>query len=76
MRKTYENVELIRESRGITQTKMAQDSGVSVQRMHRMLTGQSELPADVLRSVSRTLVINDMNIFFDDKLTDSVIHTP
>ena len=65
MRKTYENVELIRESRGITQTKMAQDSGVSVQRMHRMLTGQSELPADVLRSVSRTLVINDMNIFFD-----------
>lgn len=73
MRKVYENVEMIREHRGITQTKMAKDAGISMQRMHRMLTGQSELTADVLKSISRTLIINDMNVFFDDKLTESVI---
>lgn len=73
MRKVYENVEMIREYRGITQTKMAKDAGITMQRMHRMLTGQSELTADVLKSISRTLIINDMNVFFDDELTESVI---
>lgn len=72
MRNIYENVELIRKSRGIPKKKLAENASISNMTCTRMLSGQSKMPADILRSFAATLFIDDYNIFFDDKLTDSV----
>ncbi|MGO5218510.1 MULTISPECIES: helix-turn-helix domain-containing protein [unclassified Bilifractor] len=72
MRHVYENIELIREARGISQTRMAEDSKVPVMMMHRWLTGQSKLPADAMKPIAKSLLVSDIDIFFDDELTDSV----
>ncbi len=73
MRNIYENVELIRKSRGIPKKKLAENACISNMACTRMLSGQSKMPADILRSFAATLFIDDYNIFFDDKLTDLVM---
>ncbi|WP_320957726.1 helix-turn-helix transcriptional regulator [Enterocloster asparagiformis] len=73
MRSVYENVELIREKRGITKKKLAENAGISQMACSRVLSGESKICADLLKNFAFTLGINDMNIFFNDELTDSVI---
>ena len=73
MRSVYENVELIRRSRGITKSKMAKEAQISNMNCVRYLKGQLRMPAEILRPFAASLYISDINIFFDDKLTDSVI---
>lgn len=74
MRNVYENVELIRENRGITKKKLAENSGISQMACSRVLTGESKLNAELLRKFAILLSIADINVFFNDELTDSVIN--
>ena len=73
MRYIYENVELIRQNRGIPKKKLAENAYISNMACTRMLSGQSKMPADILRSFATTLFVDDYNIFFVDKLTDLVM---
>lgn len=73
MRYIYENVELIRQNRGISKKKLAENANISNMACTRMLSGQSKMPADILRSFATTLFVDDYNIFFVDKLTDLVM---
>lgn len=73
MRSAYENIELIRSARGVTKTKLARDAQMSDMNMHRILTGKTRMPADLVPVMATSLAIEDINVFFDDKLTDSVI---
>ena len=40
----------------------------------RSSNGTAKLSADLLVDFAQVLMVNDYNIFFDDKLTDSVIN--
>lgn len=73
MRKVYENVELIRRKKGITKKKMAENANISPMACCRLLSGESKMNPEILYNFSATLGISDINIFFDEKLTDSVI---
>lgn len=73
MRQAYENVELIRKHKGISKKKMAENANISAMACTRLLTGKTSLSAELLRSFSSTLSIDDIDIFFNDELTDSVI---
>ncbi len=74
MRRAYENVELIRKSRGIPKKKMAENAHISNMACSRVLNGQAKMSADLLYSFANTLFIDDLNIFFSDELTESVIN--
>lgn len=53
--------------------KLAENAGISQMACSRVLSGDSKINAELLRGFAFTLGIRDMNIFFDDNLTDSVI---
>lgn len=44
MRYIYENVELIRQNRGIPKKKLAENANISNMACTRMLSGQSKMP--------------------------------
>lgn len=69
-----ENVELIRQHRGIKKNKLARESDISPMAYSRLSNGQSKLSADLLVKFAEVLMVNDYNIFFDEKLTESVIN--
>lgn len=73
MRQVYQNVELIREHKGITKKKLADNAEISQMSCSRLLSGETKINPEILRSFAVTLGIEDMNIFFNDKLTDTVI---
>lgn len=73
MRQVYENLELIRAAKGITKRSISQKLGVSEMRCNRMLWGESKLPVDMLKPFTTCLGVSDINIVFDDQLTDSVV---
>ncbi len=73
MRRVYENLELIRKYKGITKKKMAENANISTMTCTRLLSGKTNLSAELLRSFSSTLAVDDIDTFFDDNLTDSVI---
>lgn len=75
MRSVYENVELIRKKKGITKKKLSENAGISQMACSRLLSGESKVTPEVLKSFAQTLGITDMNIFFNDELTDYVIKT-
>lgn len=74
MRSVIENVELIRQYRGIKKNKLAEESDISPMSYSRLSNGQSKLSADLLVKFARVLMVNDYNIFFNDELTESVIN--
>ena len=73
MRRVYENLELIIKYKGITKKKMAENANISTMTCTRLLSGKTNLSAELLRSFSSTLAVDDIDTFFDDNLTDSVI---
>ena len=73
MRKVYENIERLRESKGITKRALATKLGISEIACHRYLWGETRLPADMVGRFAATLGIDDINVLYDDALTDSVI---
>ena len=73
MRKVYENIEMLREARGMTKRALASKVGIHEMSCSRYLWGASPIPAEMVRKFAIALGIEDINVFYDDELTDSVI---
>lgn len=73
MRTVNENLELIRSYLGITKRSLAVACGLSEMQCSRILWGETKLTADMAHKFANCLGISDMNVIYDDKLTDSVI---
>ncbi len=67
-----ENVRRIREACGVTKTHVAKGLGMSLQNYRYLENGVGQFDVERLRVVGKILNV-DCAIFFDDKLTDSVI---
>ncbi len=74
MRTVIENIELIRESRNISKKELSAGIGISPMAYSRLSNKQSKLSTSLLVKISNFFGINDYNVFFNDELTDSVIH--
>ncbi|WML43112.1 helix-turn-helix transcriptional regulator [Neobacillus sp. PS3-40] len=68
----YENVERIREARGITKTFLAKKIGISLQGYMHIATGHVRLDVERLKTLAMILNVEPA-IFFDSKLTEFVI---
>ncbi|MGE7873797.1 helix-turn-helix domain-containing protein [Bacillus paramycoides] len=66
-----ENVEKIRKARRVTKTFIANKTGLSLQGYRHIVNKDVRLDVERLKKISGAL--NVPNIFFDDKLTESVI---
>lgn len=68
----HDNVRRIREAKGVTMTHVANKLGMSLQGYKHIETGTVRLDVERLKLISKTLAI-DIEVFFDDELTESVI---
>lgn len=66
------NVERIRKAKGITKTYIANKLNLSLQGYRHIASGNVRLDAERLKIIGNALNV-DPGIFFDDKLTESVI---
>lgn len=66
------NVRRIRKARGVTKTHVANKLGISLQGYRHIEQGNVRLDVERLRIIAVVLSV-DVAIFFDDKLTESVI---
>lgn len=73
MRKVYQNVELIRKAIGYTKKEMACKMGISEMAYSRISLGQSKITCEALELISTIFCIENITVFFNDELTDSVI---
>ncbi len=69
----YENVVKIRKIKGVTKTAVAKYLGISLQAYRYLENGESRLDVERLRLIAK-LLGEDCAVFFDDKLTQSVIN--
>lgn len=68
----HKNVEKIRKARGVTKTHLANKLDLTLQGYSHIASGDVRLDVERLKVIG--LVLNvDPGIFFDDKLTESVI---
>ncbi|MEA4962098.1 helix-turn-helix transcriptional regulator [Lutispora sp.] len=67
-----QNVELIRESKGVTKTFLANKLGLTAGGYNHISNGSTEISAERLKIISDILG-EGMEIFFNDELTDMVI---
>lgn len=74
MRPVYQNVDLIRESAGISKRHLASQTGMSEMSCSNALSGKSKISAERLRDFAAALKITDINVFYDDSLTDKIVH--
>jgi transcriptional regulator with XRE-family HTH domain len=68
----YDNVEKIRRAKGVTKTHVAQKLKMSLQGYRHMTSGSTRLDVERLKIIAGALGV-DPSVFFDDKLTESVI---
>lgn len=68
----YKNIRKLRETFGITSRALAKQINKSEMAYSRLERGLTKVDAETLYNISIVLRV-DINIFFDDKLTDSVI---
>ncbi|MDU2064372.1 MAG: helix-turn-helix transcriptional regulator [Sporomusaceae bacterium] len=68
----HDNVERIREARGVTKTYIASKIGLSLQGYRHKASGNCKMDVEELKILAFALCV-DVSIFFDDELTDSVI---
>jgi transcriptional regulator with XRE-family HTH domain len=68
----HDNVELIREAKGVTKTYIANKIGLSLQGYRHKATGNCSLDVEELKIIASALSV-DVGVFYDDKLTESVI---
>ena len=71
--KSIRKYRVYQKKKGITKKKIAQNANISSMACCRLLSGETKLSLEILYNFSNTLGITDINIFFDEKLTDSVI---
>ncbi|ULL14327.1 XRE family transcriptional regulator [Paenibacillus sp. H1-7] len=69
----YENVERIRKSKGVTKTHMAKKLGMTLQGYRHITSGSTRLDVERLKVIADILNV-EVGIFFDNKLTESVIN--
>ncbi|MDW0113816.1 helix-turn-helix transcriptional regulator [Sporosarcina saromensis] len=69
----HENLKKIRIAKGVTQTHLAKVLKVTTMTYSRLENGETKIDVERLKILSRALDIN-VGIFFDNKLTDSVIY--
>ncbi|WP_339212996.1 helix-turn-helix transcriptional regulator [Solibacillus sp. FSL W8-0372] len=70
----HENLKKIRTAMGVTQSHLAKKINVTGMTYSRIENGESKLDVERLKVISRTLGI-DISVFFDEKLTKSVIES-
>ena len=68
----HANVKEIREAKGISQSHVADKLGMTPQGYRHIEIGNSRLTVEVLRVIAKVLD-EDVSVFFDRKLTESVI---
>ncbi|RHW33553.1 helix-turn-helix domain-containing protein [Oceanobacillus profundus] len=68
----HENVEKIRMSKGVTKTHLANKLNLSLQGYIHITSGKTRLDVERLKVIAKTLNVNPA-VFFDNKLTESVI---
>lgn len=68
----HENIEKIRKFKGVTKTHIAKHLGLSLQGYRHIANGTTRLDVERLKKISEILDV-DTAIFFDEKLTESVI---
>lgn len=68
----HENVRRIRKAKGVTLTHMANMLGISLQGYSHIEQGNVRLDVERLRVIAVILTV-DVSVFFDEKLTESVI---
>ena len=67
-----ENIKKIREAKGITQTSVEKYASLSEMQYYRLEKEAKKIDPNVLFYIAKFLGV-DMNIFFNDELTDNVI---
>ncbi|WP_206922574.1 helix-turn-helix domain-containing protein [Alicyclobacillus suci] len=67
-----ENVERIRKAKGVTKTFLAKKLGMSVMGYIHITSGDVRLDTERLQVIADVLDV-DPGVFFDNKLTDSVV---
>lgn len=67
-----ENIRRIREAKGVTKTFVAKKLGMSLQGYRYLENGDVRMDVERMQKIAIALGV-DSAIFFDDKLTDSVI---
>lgn len=68
----HDNVERIRIAKGVTKTYLANKLEISLQGYRHIVSGATRLDVERLKIIADALDVN-VGVFFDDKLTDSVI---
>jgi transcriptional regulator with XRE-family HTH domain len=68
----HKNVEKIRIAKGITKTHIANKLDLSLQGYRHITSGEVRLDVERLKVIANVLGVSPA-VFFDDKLTDSVI---
>lgn len=68
----HDNVEKIRKAKGVTKKHLAEKAGISNQAYWHISSGNVRLDVERLKPIAKALDV-DPGIFFDDKLTDSVV---
>lgn len=68
----HENLKKIRTAKGVTQTHLAKKLNISNMSYSRMENGDAKIDVERLKVISTALSV-DIAVFFDNKLTDSVI---
>ena len=69
----YQNVELIRKAKGVTKTHLANRLNLTLQGYRHITSGNVRLDVERLKIISEVLGV-DPGVFFDEKLTKSVIY--
>lgn len=67
-----DNIRRIREAKGVTKTFVAKKLGMSLQGYRYLENGDVRMDVERMQKIAIALGV-DSAIFFDDKLTDSVI---
>lgn len=69
----HDNLKRIRIAMGVTQSHLAKKINVTNMTYSRIENGESKLDVERLQVLAKSLGI-DVSIFFDDKLTESVVY--
>lgn len=70
----HDNVERIREARGVSKTHLGKSVGLSLQGYRHLASGIVPISGERLKVFAQVLCV-DVAIFFDDQLTKSVTET-
>lgn len=68
----HENVEKIRKAKGVTKTHLAKLLRLSLQGYRHITSGEVRLDVERLKVIAKALGV-DVGVFFDNKLTETVI---